>query len=197
MALLWRILRNLPLLILSPFLLGIPMVAMAIADLLGKLRPRKALPASTRPDTRAASIVIPNWNGRDLLEKYIPSILEAAKGNPANEIIVVDNASDDGSAAFLKREFPAVRVLELDRNYGFGGGSNRGFAAAKNDVVVLLNSDMRVAPDFLGPLLEDFSDENVFAVSCQIYLSNPGKPREETGYAGVVGERRIAGPAPD
>ncbi|MFN0103676.1 MAG: glycosyltransferase [Bryobacteraceae bacterium] len=181
MALLWRIVRNLPLLILSPFLLGIPLVAIAIADLIRKLAPSATLPPSTRPDTRAASIVIPNWNGRDLLEKYIPSILEATKGNPANEIIVVENASADGSAAFLKERFPAVRVLELDRNYGFGGGSNRGFAAAKNDIVVLLNSDMRVAPDFLAPLLEGFADENVFAVACQIFFADPDKLREETG----------------
>lgn len=181
MALLWRLVRNLPLLILSPLLLGIPMIAMGIADLLRKLRPVQPLPISTRPDTRAASIVIPNWNGRDLLEKYIPSILEATKGNPANEVVVVDNASEDGSAAYLKQAFPAVRVLELDRNYGFGGGSNRGFAAAKNDIVVLLNSDMRVAPDFLAPLLEGFGDENVFAVSCQIFFTDPDKLREETG----------------
>ena len=70
--------------------------------------------------------------------------------------------------------FPGVRVLELDRNYGFGGGSNRGFAAAKNDIVVLLNSDMRVAADFLAPLLEGFSDENVFAVACQIFFTGLG-----------------------
>ncbi len=181
MALLWRLVRNLPLLILSPFLVLIPLIAIALADLVRRLLPGKPLPASTRPDTRAASIVIPNWNGRDLLEKYIPSILEATRGNPANEIIVVDNASEDGSADFLKERFPAVRVLEMDRNYGFGGGSNRGFAAAKNDIVVLLNSDMRVAPDFLPPLLEGFSDENVFAVSCQIFFSDPKKLREETG----------------
>jgi len=181
MALLWRILRNLPLLILSPILLGIPAMAMMFADLIRRLGPRKTLPASTRPNTGAASIVIPNWNGRDLLEKYIPSILEATKGNPAHEIIVVDNASEDGSAVYLKQAFPAVRVLELDRNYGFGGGSNRGFEAAKNDIVVLLNSDMRVAPDFLAPLLEGFDDENVFAVSCQIFFTDPDKLREETG----------------
>jgi GT2 family glycosyltransferase len=179
--LLWRLVRNLPLLILSPLLLGIPMIAMAIADLLRKLVARKPLAVSTRPNTTAASIVIPNWNGRDLLEKYIPSILEATKGNSANEIVVVDNASEDGSAAYLKQAFPSVRVLELDRNYGFGGGSNRGFAAAKNDIVVLLNSDMRVAPDFLAPLLEGFGDENVFAVSCQIFFTDPEKLREETG----------------
>ena len=121
MALLWRVLRNLPLLILSPVLLGLPMAAIAAADILRRLGRRKTLPPSTRPSTDAASIVIPNWNGRDLLEKYIPSIVEATKGNSNNEIIVVDNASSDGSAEYLKTAFPAVRVLELDRNYGFGG----------------------------------------------------------------------------
>lgn len=181
MQLLKRILRNLPLLLLSPFLLGIPLLVLAVADLVRKLLPKKPLPVNTRPNTNAASIVIPNWNGRDLLEKYIPSILEATQHNPANEIIVVDNASEDGSAAFLRERFPSVRVLALDRNYGFGGGSNRGFAAAKNDIVVLLNSDMRVEPDFLAPLLEGFTDENVFAVSCQIFFPDPDKLREETG----------------
>jgi GT2 family glycosyltransferase len=181
MALLWRIVRNLPLLILSPILVGVPYLLILITDLLRKLSPKQPLPKSTRPNTTAASIVIPNWNGRDLLEKYIPSILEATKNNAANEIIVVDNASEDGSAKFLKEHFPTVRVLELEKNYGFGGGSNRGFAAAKNDIVVLLNSDMRVAPDFLPPLLEGFADGNVFAVSCQIFFSDPAKLREETG----------------
>jgi len=63
-------------------------------------------------------------------------------------------------------DFAQARFLALDRNLGFGGGSNAGFRAAKNDVVVLLNSDMRVAPDFLQPLLEGFGDPGVFAVSC-------------------------------
>ena len=135
MALLGRILRNLPLLILSPLLIGVPMLAIALLDLLRGLTPKKPLPKSTRPNTTAASIVIPNWNGRDLLEKYIPSIIEATKHNPANEIIVVDNASADGSASFLKEHFPQVRVLELDKNYGFGGGAHRGFAAPKTHQV--------------------------------------------------------------
>lgn len=181
MALLKRILRHLPLLLLSPFLAGIPLVAILLSDLLALLRKKRALPKDTMPDTGAASIVIPNWNGRDLLEKYIPSILVAIGDNPRNEIIVVDNGSEDGSAEFLRERFPQVRVLALDRNYGFGGGSNRGFAAAKNDIVVLLNSDMRVAPDFLAPLLAAFHDETVFSVSCQIFFSDPSKVREETG----------------
>ena len=134
-----------------------------------------------KPDTSAASVVIPNWNGRDLLEKYLPSVVAAVAGNPRNEIIVVDNGSDDGSTEFVRQAFPGVRLVALDRNLGFGGGSNRGFREARNDIVVLLNSDMRVAPDFLQPLLDGFTDELVFSVSCQIFFSDPGKKREETG----------------
>jgi GT2 family glycosyltransferase len=137
--------------------------------------------ADSKPATRAATVVIPNWNGRDLLEKYLPSVIAALSGNSDNEIIVVDNASADGSADFVRERFPAVRVLALDRNHGFGGGSNAGFKAARNDIVVLLNSDMRVARDFLQPLLDGFTDEKIFAVSCQIFFTDPHKVREETG----------------
>ncbi|HEY1336097.1 MAG TPA: glycosyltransferase [Bryobacteraceae bacterium] len=178
MALLKRIVRALPLLILSPFLTLISALTLAVSDL---FRPDPAPDSSARPDNSAASVVIPNWNGRDLLEKYLPSVVEALSGNPRNEVVVVDNGSSDGSAEFLRERFPQVTLVALPTNLGFGGGSNAGFRAAKNDVVVLLNSDMRVAPDFLAPLLEGFRDPEVFAVSCQIFFSDPKKLREETG----------------
>ena len=89
-------------------------------------------------------MVIPNWNGKDLLEKYLPSVVAALAGNPENEIVVVDNGSTDGSADFVRAAFPQVKLVALPANLGFGGGSNAGFRAARNDVVVLLNSDMRV-----------------------------------------------------
>ncbi len=157
------------------------------------------------PRRGAVSIIIPNWNGRDLLEKYLPSVAaalvalepragdpEAAAGTRAarservresarSEIIVVDNGSTDGSADFVRERFPQVRVLALERNLGFGGGSNAGVREARNDVVVLLNSDMRVEPGFLQPLLEGFTDPQVFAVSCQIFFSDPENLRQETG----------------
>jgi len=172
------------LLILSPIMWLATVLSLALTDLLWRLCGAGSQPAATSqaaPLPAAASVVIPNWNGRDLLERYLPSVIAALAGNPENEIIVVDNGSSDGSAEFVRRAFPDVKVLALDRNLGFGGGSNAGFRAAKNDIVVLLNSDMQVSPDFLPPLLEGFRDERVFAVSCQIFFRDPAKLREETG----------------
>jgi O-antigen biosynthesis protein len=181
MALVKRILRALPLLLLSPFLLLIAILALALVDLLHRRTGILACPRAVRPASSSATVVIPNWNGADLLAKYLPSVIEALAANPANEIIVVDNGSTDGSADFLRATFPTVKVLALPENLGFGEGSNAGFREAKNDIVVLLNSDMRVAPDFLAPLLEGFDDPDVFAVSCQIFFSDPNKLRVETG----------------
>src|SRR5436190_4370924 len=182
MALLKRLVRALPLLLISPFLMAFGFAALLLTDIFGRVGRARPMARQFRPPAvTAASVVIPNWNGRELLAKYIPSIVEALATNPGNEILVVDNGSTDGSVDYLRAHFPAVRVLALPANLGFGGGSNAGFRAAANDIVVLLNSDMRVAPDFLAPLLEGFRDPGVFAVSCQIFFSDPDKLREETG----------------
>ncbi len=180
LIILWRFVKALPLVVFFPILLLLAIAGLAIADLAAFFRGKKLSP-DQKPNNDAASVVIPNWNGRDLLEKYIPSIVEALSGHPENEIVVVDNGSEDGSAEFLREHFPSVRVLALEKNLGFGGGSNAGFRAAKNDIVVLLNSDMRVEPEFLAPLLEGFTDETVFSVACQIFFTDPNKLREETG----------------
>ena len=186
----WRLLKGLPLAVLGTLLQVVAALALAVCDVfcvLGK-RPESG-PERTQTTRRqgqvgeqkAASIVIPNWNGKELLEKYLPSVIAAVEPHPGSEVIVVDNGSEDGSTAFLAERFPQVRVVSLERNLGFGGGSNAGFRAARNEIVVLLNSDMRVEAGFLGPLLAGFSDEDVFAVSCQIFFSDPAKLREETG----------------
>ena len=172
------------LLVISPLMLLAAVLSLALTDLLWRLCGAGSQPAAASqaaPLPSAATVVIPNWNGRDLLERYLPSVIAALSHNPENEIIVVDNGSADGSAEFVRRAFPDVKVLALERNLGFGGGSNAGFRAARNDFVVLLNSDMQVSPDFLPPLLEGFRDERVFAVSCQIFFRDPAKLREETG----------------
>ncbi len=178
-----RLAAALPLLAGAPLLLAAAAMAMAATDLARALWPRRKLPPAKRPSTRAASIVIPTWNARDLIERFLPSVVDAASGNRENEIIVVDNASSDGTAEFVAERFPGIRLLRLDRNLGFGGGSNAGFRAARNDIVVLLNNDMRVEPGFLQPLLDGFTDERVFSVSCQIFFSDPARRREETGLS--------------
>jgi GT2 family glycosyltransferase/glycosyltransferase involved in cell wall biosynthesis len=181
MTTLLRLLAGLPLLLLSPLLVALSWLTLSLTDVLFTLAGRRRAPKDTLPDNTAASVVIPNWNGRDLLEKYLPSVVTALAGNPRNEVIVVDNGSTDGSADYLRQHFPTVKVVALPKNLGFGGGSNAGFRAAANDIVILLNSDMRVAPDFLAPLLKGFHDPHVFAVSSQIFFSDPNKIREETG----------------
>ncbi|MCS6951459.1 MAG: glycosyltransferase [Bryobacterales bacterium] len=180
-----RLLGGLPLAVVSPVLVLVTGISLALCDLAWLLFGRRRAPANRKPSTAAVSIVIPTWNGRELLAKHLPSVIAAAGVNPDNEILVVDNASTDGTAEFLAAAFPQVRVVPLARNEGFGGASNAGVRAARHDIVVLLNNDMRVAPDFLAPLLEGFTDEQVFSVSCQIFFSDPDKRREETGLTQI------------
>jgi GT2 family glycosyltransferase len=190
-----RLLRTIGVLILfvfSPALLLIAATSLAVADAAFALFGRKRLPSAIPARRDCASVVIPNWNGRDLLEKYLPSVIAAMSVHPENEVIIVDNASSDGSAEFVERRFPAVRVIRCKKNLGFGGGSNLGFREARNDIVVLLNSDMRVERSFLEPLLAPFADPLVFAVACQIFFSDPAKRREETGLTqGWWGQGRM------
>ncbi len=173
-----RFLRALPLLLVSPLLVLVPAIALLLADAAALLRGRRRKPDRPLTGAERASIIIPTWNGKALLERNLPSLLAAA---PDAEIIIVDNASADGTADFLAATFPGVRVLRLETNLGFGGGCNAGARAARGDVVVMLNNDMRVEPDFLAPLLHAFTDEKVFAVSCQIYFQDQARKREETG----------------
>jgi O-antigen biosynthesis protein len=182
MAALARVLRTLPLLLVSPLLVVASAAAVVLTDFLWFLFGRQRRAAQHEPTAHAAaSVVIPTWNARDLLEKYLPPLIDALRFHPDNEILIVDNGSSDGSARMLRERFPGVRVLALEKNLGFGGGANAGVREARNDVVVLLNNDMRVEAGFLPPLLEPFRDPAVFSVSCQIFFSDPDKLREETG----------------
>ena len=101
MDVLKRLLRALPLLLVSPVLLIVCVTAIALADLFWLLAGAKRRPVNRQPKTQSATVVIPNWNGRDLLAKYLPPLVEAVKGNAANEILVVDNGSHDGSAEYV------------------------------------------------------------------------------------------------
>jgi len=108
------------------------------------------------------SIVIPNYNGAELLRKNLPKVFKAVDSNV--EIIVVDDGSSDSSLDYLKTQ--PVKVLKNKKNMGFSSAVNKGVSSAKGDVVFLLNSDSFPEKDFLKPLDEDFKDPLVFAVGC-------------------------------
>ena len=102
---------------------------------------------------KRVSVVILNWNGVDMLRKFMPSVIDNSVGEGI-EICVADNASSDGSLEMLRTEFPVVRLIELDRNYGFAEGYNRALAQVDAEYVVLLNSDVEVTSHWLEPLLD-------------------------------------------
>jgi GT2 family glycosyltransferase/glycosyltransferase involved in cell wall biosynthesis len=116
------------------------------------------------------SVVIPNYNGLDMLKECLPSVLEAIRnGNADSEVIVVDDASTDRSAAFIRENYPQVALIPLENNRGFAGACHAGIERARHDLVVLLNSDIAVTPDFLPPLTRHFADEKVFAVQAKAF----------------------------
>ena len=109
------------------------------------------------------SILIPNYNGVEILKKNLPKV---TKYSDNAEIIVVDDASSDDSIAMLKENFPQIKVITKTRNEGFASTVNLGVKSAKNDLVLLLNTDVEPLSNFIASLIKHFEDEDVFAVGC-------------------------------
>jgi hypothetical protein len=131
------------------------------------------------PDERAviprASIIIVNYNGRQHLEGCLRSLLGGTDG--ADELIVVDNASTDGSAERVERRFPDVRVIRNRTNLGYGHGNNVGARRARGQFLVFLNPDTVVEPGWLEPLIKTLeSDPHAgLATSRILLLSDPDR----------------------
>lgn len=137
------------------------------------------------------SIVIPSWNGRELLRKFLPSVLTAVKAfetacRQPTEIVVADDASSDGTRPWLAAHFPQVRCGSSERREGFAPAANRGVQAARYGLVYLVNNDVALASTTLVPLLAHFTDPAVFAVASQVYDYSTGVLRG----AGQLGEFR-------
>lgn len=129
-----------------------------------------------------AEIVILNWNGAAHLRRFLPSVLAAADGAG---VVVADNGSTDESLALLAAAFPQVRVVRLDRNYGFAEGYNRALEQVEADVFVLLNSDVETPEGWLAPLLECLErNPDVAAVAPK--LRSVDEP-DRFEYAGAAG----------
>ena len=175
-------------------LMGVPLailvgIGILLTDLISRGRSMSSDPsdAARVRSGDPVSVVIPTWNGQELLAMSLPPLAKAIEehGHPDDEVLVVDNASEDETLdylASLQEEMPFLRVVRMERNEGFAGATNEGARQARNPALVLLNNDMVVEPDFLQPLLDAFDQEpGVFGVSSQIDFIDPGKPRWETG----------------
>lgn len=141
-------------------------------------------PSDRPPASRDASIVVLNWNGLDFLRALMPSLRVAVERCPGDhEVIVVDNGSDDGSADWVAAEHPWAQVVRLPENRHFIRGNAAGAAVATKDLIVYLNNDMRVEPDWLVALLRPFAHDqrgDLFASTSRIEMQGR---RTETGFA--------------
>ncbi len=129
--------------------------------------------------TASVSIIIPNYNGYDLLRQNIPLVIKASHNsrNKIKEIIVVDDASTDKSVKLLKENFPEVKVIQHKTNRRFSAAVNTGVRMAKGELVCLLNSDVTPSNDFLKSSFKHFRNKQLFGVSFS-----------EAGYSWARGE---------
>ncbi|MCQ2177107.1 MAG: glycosyltransferase family 2 protein [Bacteroidales bacterium] len=130
------------------------------------------------------AVVILNWNTKDYLSRFLPPLLQSCSGTDSC-VIVADSASTDGSIEFVRTEFPQVRTIALDCNYGFTGGYNRALTQVEAEYYVLINSDIEVSEGWLEPLVR-WMDENPGCGACSPKLHS-WQDRDSFEYAGACG----------
>lgn len=130
------------------------------------------------------SVVILNWNGEDMLRRFLPSVVEYSMAEGI-EVCVADNASTDASREIVEKEFPFVRLIALEENFGFAEGYNRALQQVNAEYVVLLNSDVEVTSHWLKPLLA-YMDAHPEVAACQPKLLSQ-RDKQYFEYAGAAG----------
>jgi GT2 family glycosyltransferase len=129
------------------------------------------------------SIVILTWNGKPLVQRCLPSVV--ATDYPNLEIILADNASSDGTAAWVAREYPEVKIVRHPENKYFAGGNNAALPHTTGRFVVLLNNDVEVPPNWLHPLVQAATEASDVAAVQPKMLQYDDRDRFE--YAGAAG----------
>ncbi|GLU44667.1 glycosyltransferase family 2 protein [Allomuricauda sp. NBRC 101325] len=128
------------------------------------------------------AVVILNWNGEALLERFLPSVTENSQGA---DIYVVDNASSDGSVDFLKQNYPSIGIVQNTSNGGFAKGYNDGLKNIETDIYCLLNSDVEVTLNWLEPIKKAFQDIPEASIIQPKILDL--KQKDHFEYAGAAG----------
>jgi GT2 family glycosyltransferase len=129
------------------------------------------------------AVVILNWNGLKYLRQFLPSVMSSTWANL--DIIIGDNASTDGSVEFIREEYPSIKIIENDKNYGFTGGYNTVLAQVEADYYILLNSDVEVHPGWIAPVIDLMEvDPLIAAAAPKIMAFNQKDHFEHAGAAG-------------
>lgn len=131
------------------------------------------------------AVVILNWNGEKYLRKFLPILIEHTQNVRNTEIVVADNGSSDGSLKLLKDDFPEVRTILFEKNYGFAEGYNRALKEIESKYFVILNSDVEVTPNWLLELYE-YMENNKNVSACQPKILSYNQ-RNSFEYAGACG----------
>lgn len=130
------------------------------------------------------SVLIPNYNGRNLLEENLPSVKNAL-GNFAfsfSEIIISDDSSQDKSINYLQTNHPEITVCLSRENTGFSGAVNRGISKCQGELILILNSDVRLHPDYFQSLIPLFDDKELFGVMGAIYSPDGTQLQDAAKY---------------
>lgn len=130
------------------------------------------------------AIVILNWNGKSLLEKFLPDIVRYSP-TEYSDIYVADNASTDDSISFIKKQFTSVKIIQNAENWGFAKGYNLALQSIQADVFALVNSDIEVTPNWLEPIYKHFVAYPKTAIVQPKILDFKNKTYFE--YAGAAG----------
>ena len=133
---------------------------------------------------RKVAVVILNWNGKDLLSRFLPSVMEYSAYDLV-DVIVADNGSNDNSLSLLVKDFPKVKIISLDKNYGFAGGYNKALEKVEAEYFVLLNSDVEVTRGWLPPLIDNLDKNKGVAACMPVIKAYHSKNKYE--YAGASG----------
>ncbi|HNW98772.1 MAG TPA: glycosyltransferase family 2 protein [Bacteroidales bacterium] len=129
------------------------------------------------------AIVILNWNGKHFLEKFLPFLIKY--NTPNSEIIIADNASHDDSVSYLEENYPTIRIIKNNKNYGFAKGYNDALKQIDAEYYVLLNSDIEVTEKWIEPVIELMDSDKTIGACQPKLLSYENK--DEFEYAGAAG----------